>query len=107
MTRPLSSIHAPLMTDDVVFPEFPPEQPGPPPVPSRTVLLAQLDARLLAGRRHSLGAGGASAAFSSAVGKALIDEIAEQLREGPFEISEEDGEVRRWAKEIIAAFEEG
>jgi hypothetical protein len=72
----------------------------------RITRLANLDSRPLAGRPHSLGPGGASAIFARAVEQALRDEIAEQLREGPFEISEEDSEVRRWAKEIIEVFSE-
>lgn len=94
MTRPLNPIHRPL------------EEANPKPAPpsSRFALLASLDSRVLSGRTHSLGAGGASALFSRAVDKALVDEMAEQLREGPFEVSEEDGDVRRWAKDIIEAF---
>ena len=105
MTRALSPIHAPLETD-IVFPERPSEEPWPKPVPSRVELLAQLDHRVLSGRRHSLGAGGASSLFTAAVSKALIDEMAEQLREGPFESVESDSEIRKWAVEIIAAFED-
>ena len=106
MPRPLSPIHAPL---EVIFPEHPPEEPGAPPVPakqSRIARLAGLDSRILAGRKHSLGAGGASGLFAAAVQKALVDEMAEQLREGPFEGTSEDGEVREWALEIIDAFRE-
>jgi hypothetical protein len=91
-----SPIHAPLDAEDI---------PAPPPA-TRISRLAALDRQVLAGRAHSLGPGGASSLFFRAVDKALVDEIAEQLREGPFEISAEDGEVRKWAKDIITAFEE-
>jgi len=72
----------------------------------RIAKIANLDSRTLSGRSHSLGAGGASAVFARAVEQALRNEIAEQLREGPFEIQEEDSEIRRWAKEIIEVFSE-
>lgn len=98
MTRPLSPLHRPLEDDGF-------NPPITPSVPNRIDLLRALDQRLLADRSHSLGPGGASALFSQAVSKALVDEMAEQLREGPFETTSEDGEVRRWAKEIIEAFE--
>lgn len=97
MTRPLSPLHRPLEDGD--------PSAVMPPVPTRIDLLRALDQRILTSRPHSLGPGGASALFSQAVSKALVDDMAEQLREGPFEITGEDGEVRRWAKEIIEAFE--
>lgn len=78
-----------------------------PVVPSRISRLTALDQHVLDGRKHSLGAGGASALFSRAVEKALVDEIAEQLREGPFETQETDSEIRKWAAEIVSAFCEG
>jgi hypothetical protein len=101
MTKPLSPLHRPLIPGEY-DPVSTPPSPAP---PSRIAVLASLDHRLLASRPHSLGPGGASALFSQAVFKALVDEMSEQLREGPFEITNEDGEVRRWAKEIIEAFE--
>lgn len=96
MTKPLSPIHAP----------FEKSEPTSNPPLSRMEKLAALDYRQLDGRKHSLGAGGASSVFSRAVDKALVDEIAEQLREGPFEAQEGDSEIRKWALEIIEAFEE-
>lgn len=98
MTRPLSPLHRPLEDGDLSA------VTSPAPF-SRIDLLRALDQRVLASRLHSLGPGGASALFSQAVSKALVDDMAEQLREGPFEITGEDGDVRRWAKEIIEAFE--
>jgi hypothetical protein len=76
------------------------------PAPSRIALLVELDTRPLSNRPYSLGPGGASAIFSRAVEKALVDEIAEQLREGPFEPQEDDSELRRWAAGIIDVFRE-
>ena len=74
--------------------------------PSRIARLATLDPRILAGRPHSLGPGGASALLSQAVSRALVDEMAEQLREGPFDLEEGSSELRKWAGEIVAAFGE-
>ena len=88
MTRPLSPIHAPLDAD-------PP--PNPPALP-RIARLAKLDSRPLSGLPRSLGPGGASSAFARAVDKALVDEMADQLREA--------GEIGKWAADIIAAFGE-
>jgi hypothetical protein len=88
MTRPLSPIHAPLDAD-------PPSDP--PPIP-RIARLAKLDSRPLSGLPRSLGPGGASSAFARAVDKALVDEMADQLRES--------GEIGKWAADIIAAFGE-
>lgn len=94
--RPQSSIHRPLEES---------EQPVA-PLP-RVVRLAQLDIRRLASRVHSLGAGGASAVFGRAVEKALIDEMAEQLRCGRRgAVCESDGDIAMWAADIIAAFRE-
>jgi hypothetical protein len=104
MVRTLSPIHSPLHPDDVM------DKPVPYAVSSaassRIEILAALDQCVLSGRKHSLGPGGASAAFARAVDKALIDEMAEQLREGPFEAQEGDSEVRRWAVAIVEAFRE-
>lgn len=79
----------------------------PAPVPTRIARLAALDNHPLSSRSHSLGAGGASSLFNRAVEKALVDEMAEQLREGPFEPQPEDSDLRRWAGEIVAAFMDG
>lgn len=97
MTRHLSPIHRPFEDDSAAVES---------PVLTRMSKLAALDQRLFSGRPHSLGAGGASAAFSRGVDRALVEEIAEQLREGPFEAQEGDSEIRKWALEIIEAFEE-
>jgi hypothetical protein len=97
--RALSPIHAPLDPADAPTPT---PSIAPPP---RIALLASLETRSLSGHPHSLGPGGASALFTRAVQKALVDEMAEQLREGPFEVKPEDSDLRRWALEIIEAFE--
>lgn len=102
MARPLSPIHSPLKPDDVESVDSVSAAPV-----SRITRLAALDRRLLSGRVHSLGAGGASALFAQAVSKALVDEMADQLREGPFEVGEGESEMRKWAAEIVTAFEEG
>lgn len=91
MTRPLSPIHRSLDSDDVT-----------PTAPSRFTLLAQLDQRALSGRPFSLGPGGASSVFARAVERALVEEMAEQLRGRAESVSE----VGRWAADIIAAFKE-
>ena len=98
MSKPQSPIHRPLDEVDLV--------PAPPSVPSSISRLAALDQYVLARRTHSLGPGGVSSIFSRAIEKALIDEIAEQLREGPFETQNGDSEIRKWAGAIIEAFSE-
>ncbi len=88
---PRSPIHRPIDDDD------------PPPVPpahSRITRLASLDSRILSGTARSLGPGGSSAAFANAVNKALVDEMADQLRG----VSGNYSEISDWAAEIIAAF---
>lgn len=75
-------------------------------VPARIARLSALDQRILGERKHSLGAGGASSVFTDGVRKALRDEIAEQLREGPFDPQGDDSDVRKWAADIVAAFRE-
>lgn len=84
-----SPIHAPLEKEAML------------PVPSRIQILSALDRRDLSGHKHFLGAGGASVVFNRAVEKALVDEIAEQLR-GREEL--DWNEVSMWAAEIIEAF---
>lgn len=96
MTRALSPIHRPL--DD----EEPPESSEPSPVRSRIALLAALDHRAISGHRHSLGPGGASAMFTQAVQRALVEEMAFQLRHG--NVGQPGTEIGEWAFEIIAAF---
>ena len=115
MARPLSPIHRPLdpVIADLIDPDenylargpasFHRLDSPPPPPPTRIHKLAQLDSRLLAGTSRSLGPGGASAAYSNAVQKALVDEMADQLRGGTGEALSEIG---RWAAEIIDAFRE-
>lgn len=97
MTRSLSPIHSPLDPEVVESTKAP---------LSRVARLTALDQYVLSNRVHSLGPGGASSAFSRAIDRALVDEIVEQLREGPFDIEEDSSGVRRWAAEIIAAFGE-
>ncbi len=94
MARPLSPIHRPLSPGEV--------ESVTSGVPSRIALLEGLDRRSLSGRTHMLGPGGASAAFSRAVDRALAEEIADQLRGRPMSGSE----IGLWAAEIIAAFKE-
>ena len=110
MSKPLSPIHAPLSPDGSELSKGPASaaesiaQAGTtPPIPSRISRLAQLDFHVLSGRQHSLGPGGASAMFTQAVQRALIEEMVEQLRGS----SESVSEVGQWAAEIIAAFREG
>jgi hypothetical protein len=76
--------------------------------------LAGLDHRILSGHQHSLGPGGASALFAKAVDKALVDELAEQMRavSGTYgsvaaaELAKRGklSEIGQWAVEIIATF---
>jgi len=94
-SKPQSPIHRPLEDEEPVSAP-----------PSRIARLAELDQRILAGRPHSLGPGGASSLFSHAVNTALVNEMAEQLREGPFDTQEDDSDIRKWAGEIIVAFRE-
>lgn len=89
MTKPQSPIHRPLDDAEPVD-----------PIPSRIARLAQLDSHSLSGRQHSLGPGGASAMFTQAVQRALVEEMAAQLR-GQGEV---DSEIGVWAGRIIAAF---
>ena len=91
MTKPLSPIHAPLD-----------ESLSPVNVSSRIARLAQLDSHSLSGRQHSLGPGGASAMFTQAVQRALVEEMAFQLRHG--NVGQPGTEIGEWAFEIIAAF---
>lgn len=100
MTRPLSPIHRPL---DPVIADLVDKYLLPAP-PARISRLAALDQRILAGTSRSLGPGGASAAFSNAVQKALVDEMADQLRGGT---GEGLSEIGKWAAEIIEAFQGG
>ena len=90
---------------------------SPPPAPTRISKLAALDSRKLAGTVRSLGPGGASAVYEQAVRKALVDEMAYQLRmsSGTYGAAatlelEKRGvkrsEVGQWAAEIIAALKE-
>jgi len=116
MARPLSPIHRPLDpviadlidSDENYLARGPsgsqrPDNPLPNSQVSRIARLAQLDSRLLAGTSRSLGPGGASAAYSNAVQKALVDEMADQLRGGT---GEARSEIGHWAAEIIEAFRE-
>jgi len=93
MTRPLSPIHRPLdpVIADLVDKDLPPAL-------TRIQKLAALDSRLLSGMSRSLGPGGASAVYEQSVRKALVDEMADQLRA--------QGQIGQWAFEIIAAFKE-
>ena len=91
MSKPLSPIHAPLD-----------ESQSPVNVSSRISRLAQLDSHVLSGRQHSLGPGGASAMFTQAVQRALVEETAFQLRHG--NVGQPGTEIGQWAFEIIAAF---
>jgi hypothetical protein len=97
VTRPLSPIHRPLdlYIADIVEPAHPSAAP-----PTRISRLAALDQRLLAGTPRSLGPGGASAAFANAIQKALVDEMADQLRGQ----AAGDSEIGAWAVDIIDAF---
>ena len=99
--KPQSPIHRPL--EEVDPPSTPP--------PTRIARLAVLDSRKLAGTVRSLGPGGASAVYEQAVRKALVDEMADQLRgrvmtgantTWPPDLSE----IGQWAADIIAAFKE-
>ena len=92
--KPQSHIHRPLEEVD---------PPAVPPVPTRIARLAALDSRKLVGTVRSLGPGGASAVYEQAVRKALVDEMADQLRGQ----GESSGEIGVWAGQIIAAFREG
>ena len=109
MSKPLSPIHAPLDPDGLELSKGPASaaesiaQAGTtPPIPSRISRLAQLDSHSLSGRQHSLGPGGASAMFTQAVQRALVEEMAFQLRHG--NVGQPGTEIGEWAFEIIAAF---
>ena|ERR1700678_1380864 len=107
MARPLSPIHRPL---DPVIADLVDKDPPPAP-PTRIAKLAALDQRILAGTSRSLGPGGASAAYSNAVQKALVDEMADQLRGRVMTGANttwppDSSEIGDWAAEIIAAFKE-
>lgn len=91
MSKPLSPIHAPLDTDMT------------PPILSRISRLAQLDSHSLSGRQHSLGPGGASAMFTQAVQRALVEEMAAQLRG----VDTNESAISDWAWAIIESFREG
>lgn len=93
MSKPLSPIHRPLEDAD----------PAPAPPVSRISRLASLDRRVLSGHQHSLGPGGASALFARAVDRAMVEEMADQLRG---ELGSRESEIGCWAAEIIAAFQE-
>jgi hypothetical protein len=101
MTKPLSPIHRPLDIIDTTD-TGEPYIPLTPPIPSRIARLAQLDSHSLSGRQHSLGPGGASAMFTQAVQRALVEEMAFQLRHG--NVGQPGTEIGEWAFEIIAAF---
>jgi hypothetical protein len=109
MTRPLSPIHRPIDPEIADLVEK--------PVQSRIARLAALDSRKLAGTVRSLGPGGASAVYEQAVRKALVDEMADQLRMSPgtygavatIELEKRGvkrSEIGLWAADIIAAFRE-
>ena len=89
MTKPQSPIHRSLDDTDPVD-----------PIPSRIARLAALDSHSLSGRQHSLGPGGASAMFTQAVQRALVEEMAAQLRGEVGSMSE----MGNWAGQIITAF---
>ena len=91
--KPQSSIYRPLDFNEVVAVTSPSS--------TRIARLAALDHRVLSGNPHSLGPGGASSLFSRAVDKALVNEMAEQLREGPLKMDADASEIRKWASEII------
>ena len=93
MTKPLSPIHAPLDPDNPAATIV---------LPLRISRLAQLDSHVLSGRQHSLGPGGASAMFTQAVQRALVEEMAFQLRHS--NVGQPGTEIGEWAFEIIAAF---
>ncbi len=106
--KPQSPIHRPLEDD---------ADPPATPTPTRIERIAQLDQRRVGGSSRSLGPGGASAAFANAVQKALVDEIADQLRRSSGtwgDVAERElarrghqpSEIGKWAADIIAAFEE-
>jgi hypothetical protein len=96
-----SPIHRPL--DDADPPaSLPPAAPPPPPA-SLIARRAALDQRPLHHRPFSLGPGGASSLFSRAVERALVEEMAGQLRG---QVISEGTEIGKWAADIIAAFKE-
>jgi len=119
MPRPLSPIHRPLDTfvDDPIEPDddylargpasfHRLDNPPPATPPTRISRLAQVDQRVLAGTPRSLGPGGASAVYEQAVRKALVDEMADQLRFGVDMNKRLNSEIAWWAAEIVAAFKE-
>jgi hypothetical protein len=80
-----------------------PSAPPAPPFPAASSPLARraaLDTRPLHHRPFSLGPGGASSLFSRAVERALVEEMADQLRGR----SPNASEVGKWAEEIVEAF---
>ena len=95
--KPQSPIHRPLEDD---------ADPSIVPTPTRIERIAQLDQRRVGGSSRSLGPGGASAAFANAVQKALVDEMADQLRNRKGPDVHRSTAIGAWAADIIAAFEE-
>jgi hypothetical protein len=100
MTKPLSPLHRPLDIIDASGTGEPYVPSSSPSTPPRIVRLAALDSHSLSGRQHSLGPGGASAMFTQAVQRALVEEMAAQLRGSAESVSE----IGQWAWEIITAF---
>jgi hypothetical protein len=96
MTKPLSPLHRPL---DEPVESF---ETASVPISSRIARLAALDSHSLSGHQHSLGPGGASAMFTQAVQRALVEEMAFRLRHG--DGGRSGTEIGEWAFEIIAAF---
>jgi hypothetical protein len=103
MNKPQSSIFRPLGELDSV----PDPSAAPPPPPSLIARRAALDPRPLHHRPFSLGPGGASSLFSRAVERALVEEMAGQLRGQVISgDSANASEIGKWAADIIAAFKE-
>lgn len=112
MTKPQSSIHPPLITDEeaerIIYSDRSTMPiPTSPAIPTRIQRLGELDRWPIHGNPQSLGHGGSSSVFSEAIRQALRDELADQLRgithEGRLACPDGIGE---WAREIIEAFRE-
>jgi hypothetical protein len=102
-----SPLHRPLTPDGTELLPSPSSSPTPAPPASLIARRAALDSRPLHRRPFSLGPGGAASLFTRAVERALVEEMAGQLRGQVISgDSANASEIGKWAADIIAAFKE-